>query len=372
LMLASGDGIWREDDPAPSYSLSITPPSNGSVTSDSGGISCGAACSGYYVSGVSVTLTATADSGYVFSSWGGDCSGTSNPLTLTMTENTACSATFAAANAAPTASALTIIGTAQVGMQLTGGYTYADTDSDPENTTGTGTSYRFVRSTDNDVTTTGDNTDVATGTTGGAGMTYTLVGADQDNVLFYCVTPKAASGTILGTESCSSATATIAAVPTYSISDIPTRASGVTATLEASGCSGSSSANFIDAPAGAPASFPFGLLDFTLTGCATGGSATVTVTYSQNLPDGAVFYKHQTGSYATYPATLGVNSVTFTLIDGGVGDEDGVADGSISDPGGIGVLGSGIAAIPSLSQWGVIILSLLLAGITALRLRQGL
>lgn len=94
LLLNSADGIWYETDPAPTYSLTITAPTNGSVASDTGGISCGATCTGYYASGNSVVLTATADSGYTFSSWGGDCSGSTNPLTVSMTANKACSATF--------------------------------------------------------------------------------------------------------------------------------------------------------------------------------------------------------------------------------------------------------------------------------------
>lgn len=40
--------------------------------------------SAWYASGSSVTLTATPNSGYVFSSWSGDASGSTNPVTITM------------------------------------------------------------------------------------------------------------------------------------------------------------------------------------------------------------------------------------------------------------------------------------------------
>lgn len=150
---------------------------------------------------------------------------------------------------------------------------------------------------------------------------------------------------------------------TVSQSNIPTRMNGATANLEVTGCSTIDTAVFIDAPAGAPTgtTFPFGLLDFTLTGCT--GMASVSVTYSQNLPSGAVYYKHQNGSYAIYPASLGANSVTFTLTDGGAGDADGTVNGSIHDPSGIGVTAalSAPTAIPTLSEWGMILLSSLLA-----------
>jgi Subtilase family/Divergent InlB B-repeat domain len=78
----------------PLYSLTITSPSNGNVTSQDGYISCGSQCSKEYPSGQSVTLQATANSGNQFKQWGGDCSGTTNPLTLTMNSAKTCTATF--------------------------------------------------------------------------------------------------------------------------------------------------------------------------------------------------------------------------------------------------------------------------------------
>jgi hypothetical protein len=110
------------------------------------------------------------------------------------------------ANAAPTATSLGIAGSAQVGATLTGSYVYGDTDSDPQDTSGVGTSYRFVSSTDNSVTTGGDNTDVANGTTGGSNKTYTIRNGDLGKHLFYCITPKASTGRSPGGEACSSAT----------------------------------------------------------------------------------------------------------------------------------------------------------------------
>jgi len=103
----------------------------------------------------------------------------------------------------------------------------------------------------------------------------------------------------------------------------------------------------------------------------------VTVTYSQNLPANAVFYKENNGSYSVYPTTaIGANSVTFSLTDGGAGDADGVADGNIHDPSGFGVGPVSVAAaapIPTLSEWGMIFLSSLVAmfGMTQVRRRRG-
>ncbi len=53
-----------------------------------------------YASGSSVTVTATPAAGFQFSGWSGDASGTTNPLTVTMTANKNITATFTAAPAA--------------------------------------------------------------------------------------------------------------------------------------------------------------------------------------------------------------------------------------------------------------------------------
>jgi uncharacterized repeat protein (TIGR02543 family) len=58
-----------------------------------------------YTSGTSVILTATANSGYVFSSWSGDATGSVNPLTIVMNSNKNITANF-------TAVPVIIIGTA--------------------------------------------------------------------------------------------------------------------------------------------------------------------------------------------------------------------------------------------------------------------
>ncbi len=62
---------------APStYTLSVSTMGLGSVALNPPG--------GQYASGTVVTLTATADSGYEFTGWNGDASGTSNPVTVVM------------------------------------------------------------------------------------------------------------------------------------------------------------------------------------------------------------------------------------------------------------------------------------------------
>jgi len=68
---------------------------NGSITSNPVGIDCGSDCSEVYLSGTTVSLTATPATGYVFASWGGICSGQGNPCTFSISANTSVVANFA-------------------------------------------------------------------------------------------------------------------------------------------------------------------------------------------------------------------------------------------------------------------------------------
>jgi List-Bact-rpt repeat protein len=65
----------------------------GSVTSSPTGINCGTACSASFLSGTSVTLTATASSGSIFAGWSGACSGTGS-CNVALNANTSVTATF--------------------------------------------------------------------------------------------------------------------------------------------------------------------------------------------------------------------------------------------------------------------------------------
>jgi uncharacterized repeat protein (TIGR02543 family) len=75
--------------------LTVSASGNGNV--QGGGINCPSNCSATEPLNSSVTLTATPDDGYVFSTWGGACSGTSPTCTFTMTADTNVTATFVAA-----------------------------------------------------------------------------------------------------------------------------------------------------------------------------------------------------------------------------------------------------------------------------------
>jgi len=84
--------------------------------------------------------------------------------------------------------------------------------------------------------------------------------------------------------------------------------------------------------------FPYGLSDITINGITHGSSVTVTITYP-SIPDGARYYKVSGGVFTDVTGTLATiagNQVTLVLVDGGAGDDDGLANGIIVDPSGLG------------------------------------
>ncbi|MGB7970518.1 MAG: choice-of-anchor U domain-containing protein [Candidatus Deferrimicrobiaceae bacterium] len=121
-----------------------------------------------------------------------------------------------------------------------------------------------------------------------------------------------------------------------------------TITLDTSGNAGTSfggvtalqdtdaSLNQTGKPAGV--AFPYGLVSFTVDNVAVGGTITVDVTFPAAIPAGATYYKVGATGFVEYTdVVFNGNTATLTLTDGGSGDLDGAADGSISDPGGLAV-----------------------------------
>ena len=94
-----------------------------------------------------------------------------------------------------------------------------------------------------------------------------------------------------------------------------------------------------EAQATKPISFPDGLFSFDITGLTPGATATVTIT----LPPGAAptqYWKYHAseGGWIQIPMTIvgPPNVIKITLVDGGLGDDDGAANGVIVDQGGPG------------------------------------
>ena len=97
----------------------------------------------------------------------------------------------------------------------------------------------------------------------------------------------------------------------------------------------------------------------------------MTIVYPSALPPGTQYYKYgpQPGplpaAWYVLPANVVGNTITFTITDGQLGDDDLTANGTIVDQGGPGSSGPGpatatVTPVPTLSQWAMILLSMLL------------
>ncbi len=89
------------------------------------------------------------------------------------------------------------------------------------------------------------------------------------------------------------------------------------------------------------AELPYGLFSFTITSLPVGSTVTVTISFPTDIPAGSQYWKVHDGDWILLPAEFvgsndGDNILTLTLTDGGIGDDDGVANGEIVDPGGPG------------------------------------
>jgi parallel beta-helix repeat protein len=106
---------------------------------------------------------------------------------------------------------------------------------------------------------------------------------------------------------------------------------------------------------------PHGLFSFTITGLTPGQSVTLTITLPSPIPIGSLWWKVNTtaGNNTWYSLPIGDDDgdsvITITLTDGGLGDNDGVANGVIVDPGGVG-MPKEVVAVPILTPLGLIAL----------------
>ena len=123
--------------------------------------------------------------------------------------------------------------------------------------------------------------------------------------------------------------------------------------------------------------FPFGVLGFALENVGVNGAITLRIQYPGPVPTGAQYRKYRAGmGWHTIPmAVVAVDTIEITLTDGGQGDTDGQADGTITDPGGLAVLAAapvpvGAAAIPALSPFALALLAAGL-GLVGWRRRRG-
>ncbi|QJR12279.1 hypothetical protein DSM104443_03364 [Usitatibacter rugosus] len=128
------------------------------------------------------------------------------------------------------------------------------------------------------------------------------------------------------------------------------------------------------APAGV--AFPHGLFDFTTSGCTPGSTITMTITYPAALPPTTQYWKYgptpgnAVPHWYVLPAAIVGATATFSITDGGMGDDDLAANGTIVDQGGPGAgggAGGTGTGIPTLSEWMLLLLATLMLGLGARR-----
>ena len=118
--------------------------------------------------------------------------------------------------------------------------------------------------------------------------------------------------------------------------------------------------------------FPHGLFSFNITGLNQGQTVNITITFPQDIPATAQYWKyHAPEGWYQIPmdSNDGDNIITITLQDGGIGDDDGVANGVIVDQGGPGIT-TVVARVPTLTLTGLVALIGLLSCIAINKIRR--
>jgi hypothetical protein len=97
--------------------------------------------------------------------------------------------------------------------------------------------------------------------------------------------------------------------------------------------------------------FPHGFFSFNITDIPVGSTVIITITLPSNMPRGTWYWKCINGQWVNCSSLLGDNNgdyiLTLTLTDGGLGDADGITDGTIVDPGGPAVAIESLTPSPS-------------------------
>ncbi|WP_374672299.1 IPTL-CTERM sorting domain-containing protein [Acidovorax temperans] len=192
-----------------------------------------------------------------------------------------------------------------------------------------------------------------------------------------CDATNGATCTVANVTSPRTVTAHFASVRTYVGATVPSTGPSGTGTLTITGGGNtcrldSSFTKFIAAPISLPAGIrlPQGLVQFRAIGCDVGSTVQVTATWPQTLTGYIKFDAINNQWFVPDALSVTGNTATFNVTDGGRGDDDGAADGTITDPN--GPTHSSLSPIPTLNEWMVIGLTLLTAGIGMVRMRTRL
>jgi uncharacterized protein (DUF2345 family) len=251
----------------PKYTLTVTKSGDGggTVTSSPSGINCGATCSYQFISGTSVTLTATPDSSSVFGGWSGDATGTNSTVTVTMNSNKNVTATFNA------------LYTLTVTKSGNGGGTVTSSPSGIN--CGATCSYQFVSATNVTLTATSDSSSIFGGWSGDTTGTNTA--------------------TTVTMNSNKNVTATFNALYTLTVTKSGDGGGTVTSSPSGIDCGATCSYRFVSGTNVILTATPDSSSVFIgWSGDATGTNSTVTVTMSSNKNVTSIFDINNAGYFA--------------------------------------------------------------------------
>jgi len=130
-------------------------------------------------------------------------------------------------------------------------------------------------------------------------------------------------------------------------------------------------------PLPAAFTYPQAAVDFTAKQCAPSSTLTVTLTFTSPVPANAQLMKYDataTPKWQPFTPTISGNQVSYTIVDGGLRDDDKTVNGEFVDPVILALPGApaGAQSIPTLDRWGLLLLSLMAgaAGFMGMARRQ--
>ena len=308
-------------------STAASPAAGGSVTCTSNPVTHGS----------DATCTATPGTGYVFTGWTGDCSGTDACLLSNVTAPHSVTAQFTLKTYA-----ITPVASPAAGGSVTCTPNPVEHGSDATCTATPHAGYRF----------------------------HAWTGA--------CAS-QSATCMLSNIEAAQTSTAVFAHEITVPEGPQTGQPIVVTPSLQNHWVIASASSAPISSMATAPPStveMPHGIVALQLVAGVAGSDTTVVLTYPEPLPAGTSYYKYGKTKakpidhwYKFSGAVVSGNTITLTLTDGGDGDNDLLVNGQIADPGGPALPAA--QSIPTLSEWAMLLLTGLLGLMAAAAMRRG-
>lgn len=362
--LASANADWRADagvteaqnlrvvvsgNGSGTVSAAATPaPASGAINgcTSAGGVSCQAVYAyAAATPAAQVTLIATPGAGASFSGWGGACSGTGT-CTVTMDQARSVTASFALLSY-PVTTSVNPLGAGTLSCAPNPANYGASATCTLTATAGFAA--QSISGCGGAATAAGVNTYTTGAITGACGVSATMAllpGSQQ------------VSGTTVpgtgGTAGAASASFT---------------GGGASCRFDAS------QTGFAAATMAPPAgqTLPQGMFRFRLIGCDSGSTVTMSITWPQPVTGYTKHGMAQAGAtQASYFAPTGLsingNTVTFTVQDGGLGDDDWAPNGTIVDPS--MPMAAVATPVPTLGAWGVLLLGLMAAALGCRSVRQ--